>query len=107
MKEFLLTIVAPEKGQLSAADEAKCIADYGRWAKALGQDHVFGRRLALREGEMLPKKDSIITDGPFIEAKELIAGIVLLRANDLKEASEIAKTCPLNTYFHLFVKESQ
>ena len=107
MKEFLLTIVAPNKRQLSAADEAKCIVDYGKWAKSLGEAHILGRRLSLSEGAMLPKKDSIITDGPFIEAKELIAGIVVIQAKDMEEASSIAGTCPLNSYFHLFIKESQ
>ena len=80
--------------------------DYGRWAGNLGEDHVLGSRLAKEEGIVLPKKDSIITDGPFIESKELIVGIVLVRANNLQEASEIASTCPLNAYFHLHIKEA-
>ncbi|SDH51342.1 Uncharacterized conserved protein [Actinokineospora alba] len=35
-----------------------------------------------------------ITDGPFIEAKEVLAGFFLLEANDLDEALEIAKLVP-------------
>lgn len=107
MKEFLITIIAPEKEKLSPSDETRCIADYGKWATELGEIHVFARRLALTKGALLPKNESIITDGPYTEGKELIAGIILIKAKDLTEASAIAKTCPLNSYFHLFVKESQ
>lgn len=35
-----------------------------------------------------------ITDGPFIESKEVLAGFFLLEANDLDEALEIAKLVP-------------
>lgn len=35
-----------------------------------------------------------ITDGPFIESKEVLAGFFLLEAKDLDEALEIAKLVP-------------
>jgi hypothetical protein len=35
-----------------------------------------------------------MSDGPFVEAKEIVAGYVLLRARDLAEAIEVAKGCP-------------
>jgi hypothetical protein len=35
-----------------------------------------------------------ITDGPFTEAKEVIAGFYLIEANDMKEATEIASRIP-------------
>jgi hypothetical protein len=35
-----------------------------------------------------------VTDGPFTEAKELIAGFYLLEANDMKEAVELATRIP-------------
>ena len=35
-----------------------------------------------------------VTDGPFIEAKELVAGFYLLEARDLTEAIEIAGRIP-------------
>lgn len=107
MKDFLITIIAPDERKLSPADEAKCITEYSKWAKKLGDSYILGRRLALNEGTLIPKKESIVTDGPFIEGKELIAGIVLIKAKDLLKARKLASTCPLNSYFHLFVKEAQ
>ncbi len=37
---------------------------------------------------------TIVTDGPFIEAKEAIGGFYLVEAKDLDEALELAAACP-------------
>ena len=37
---------------------------------------------------------TIITDGPFIEAKEALGGFYLIEARDLDEALELAAACP-------------
>lgn len=37
---------------------------------------------------------TIITDGPFIEAKEALGGFYLIEAQDLDEALELAAGCP-------------
>jgi hypothetical protein len=37
----------------------------------------------------------IVTDGPFTEAKEVIAGFWLIQVNSVEEALEWAKRCPL------------
>lgn len=48
------------------------------------------------EGKIVSgKKGQTVTDGPFAESKEAIAGYVLLQADDLNEAIEIAKEWPL------------
>ncbi len=35
-----------------------------------------------------------VTDGPFVEAKELVGGTMLIAAKDFAQASELAKGCP-------------
>jgi hypothetical protein len=39
-------------------------------------------------------RDDVVTDGPFIEAKEVIAGFYILTARDLDHALEIVKRDP-------------
>ena len=36
-----------------------------------------------------------VTDGPFVEAKEMVGGYLLINAKDIKEAVEISKSCPI------------
>ncbi|MEP1094783.1 MAG: YciI family protein [Cyclobacteriaceae bacterium] len=105
MSEYLVLINATNQSNLSPADEDKCMADYGVWAQALGEKHIIGKRLEISQGTLLKSKQIPLTDGPFVEGKELIVGIIILTANSLEEASEIASSCPLGDYFDLLVKK--
>lgn len=104
MSEYLIVIAAENERGLTASEEQHCITEYGKWAEALAEKHIVARRLSLKSGELIPSKNGVTTDGPFVEAKELIAGFVLIEAENQTGASKIASSCPLNEYFHLFVK---
>ena len=47
------------------------------------------------EGAVLKGEKRQITDGPFTEGKEIVGGYIGIKANDLNEAVEIAKGCPI------------
>lgn len=47
-----------------------------------------GARVTFKGGKVT------VTDGPFTEAKELIAGFTLIQANSMAEALEVAKRWP-------------
>ena len=34
------------------------------------------------------------TDGPFVEAKEVVGGFMIVSADNLEEATEVARECP-------------
>jgi hypothetical protein len=40
-----------------------------------------------------PKK--VVTDGPYVEAKELVLGFIVVEARDLAQAVDLAKGCPM------------
>ena len=48
-----------------------------------------------RSGRVIRGKQATVTDGPFVEAKDLIIGFIVLEARDLTHATEIAKGCPI------------
>ena len=39
--------------------------------------------------------DNVVTDGPYTEIKEFINGVMYIRAEDIDEAVELAKGCPM------------
>lgn len=41
------------------------------------------------------KRGQSVTDGPFAEGKEEVGGFMLINANDLATATELAKGCPI------------
>lgn len=57
-------------------------------AEALGGRDV-ARTVRVRKG------DALVTDGPFIEAKEQVAGFILVDVPDAEAAMEIARGIPL------------
>jgi hypothetical protein len=46
-----------------------------------------------KEGCVVNSK-KVVTDGPFVEAKEFVGGFSLVQAADLRAAAEFAKGCP-------------
>jgi len=44
------------------------------------------------------KKGLPVADGPFVESKETVGGFLIFQADDLDEATEIARTCPSLQY---------
>ncbi len=106
MKEYLILISEDSSGELAPVESQHCMTAYGEWATALGEKHIIARRLDDSQGKFLESRRDPVTDGPFAEAKELLAGIILINAESIEEAEEIARACPLNDYFHLYVKKT-
>jgi hypothetical protein len=46
-------------------------------------------------GSVVAGKKKVVTDGPFIEIKDLVLGFNIIEARDLAEAVELAKGCPM------------
>jgi hypothetical protein len=58
-----------------------------------------GTRVRIRQG------NTLVTDGPFAEAKEVAGGYYIVRAATRAEAIEIAKRCPLAKWGTVEVRE--
>ena len=41
------------------------------------------------------RQDRAVTDGPYIEAKDLVLGFIVVEARDLDEATDLAHGCPI------------
>ena len=69
-----------------------------KWEKWIGE--------AMQKGWMLDPGDAltpegcvvnakkVVTDGPFVEAKEIVGGFSIVQADSLEDAAKLAKGCP-------------
>jgi len=58
--------------------------------------HVKDRGQPLEnEGKVVRGSKKVITDGPFPEVKDLVAGFMIVQARDIAQAAELAKGCPI------------
>ena len=46
-------------------------------------------------GRVVRGREKSVTDGPFLEAKDLVAGLAFIQATDLDQATELAQGCPI------------
>jgi len=71
-----------------------------RWLAWLGdletKGHLKNRGQPLEnEGKLVRGKNKVVTDGPFAEVKDLVAGFMIVEARDISQAAELAKGCPI------------
>ena len=68
---------------------------YQDWVNGIiAQDKFVGGTGLDPKGKVI-KTGGVITDGPFAEIKESIAGFIIIRARDLDEAVQLAKGNPI------------
>jgi len=67
------------------------------WMKDLGANgHLKDRGQPLeRAGKLVQGRQKTVTDGPFAEAKDVVGGYTLIEAEDLSEAVQLSKGCPI------------
>lgn len=72
---------------------------WNKWMTALAQQgKLLGGRRLQKEGVVISGTKKAISDGPFVEAKEVIGGYVMIAATDIDEALAISHTCPIFNY---------
>jgi len=96
---FMMMIKSDEQSEAGALPDEQVFVEMGKYNDALTQAGALlaaeglqptskGARVKFSRGK------PTVTDGPFAEAKEVIAGYWIIRANSLQEAIEWAKRVP-------------
>src|SRR5438093_3515547 len=85
---------------LSPEEIQKMVTRWYAWFERLTQEGKCKAGHPLeREGRIVSGRTGrTVADGPFAESKEAIGGYFLLQVDDLDEAVEIAKACPVLEY---------
>ena len=67
-----------------------------QWMESLGQKGILvGGEPLQPTGKQVNGSKKTIIDGPFVEAKELVGGYLIVNAKDINDAVEISKGCPI------------
>lgn len=102
MNEYMLIYQGgdPEWAKNASADEMNAaMAQWGAWMEELSKQeklvtggsplHYSGKRIST---------DKLVTDIAASELKELVSGYSIIRADNIDEALEMAKRCPIFNY---------
>jgi len=100
--KYLLLICDDESVQLSAAELAADPEHQG-WLQETTDRGVFvtgGRLRPVADATTVQVRhdETLVSDGPFAETKDLVGGFVLVECADLDEAIEVAARHPVARY---------
>lgn len=94
MKDFMFIFrgANPKDFKLTPEQHQAMTQKWMNWIGELGAKgrYVSGAPLNTEEGKKIQGEKMVITDGPFAEGKELMGGYCIIKAESLKEATELA-----------------
>jgi hypothetical protein len=96
MKYLMLGAITEAGQQLQSADLESWMVEIGAWYEkhaSSGKLTDAGHQLDWPQTAKTVRASGV-TDGPYIESKEVLGGYSLLETADIDEAVEIAKTWP-------------
>jgi hypothetical protein len=108
MKNFLFVYRSEPNNNQPSPEEMQ--ANMKRWMDWVGsiaaQDKLVDRGSGLQAAGKVVKQNTMVTDGPYTEIKEVIAGYSIIKAASIEEAVTLAEGCPIfNTGGSVEVRE--
>jgi hypothetical protein len=72
------------------------IKQWQDWMGSIAAQGKFaGTNRLSSEGSKVLRANSLVTDGPFTEAKEIVGGYLIVKAANMEEALKLAEGCPI------------
>ena len=96
MTKFLFTYRGASEAAARMAPEEK-EQHMQKWEKWIGEGMEKGWMLDPGDGltaETRVVNAKVVTDGPFVESKEIVGGFSIVQADTIEAAAELAKGCP-------------
>src|ERR1700735_4081525 len=98
MKEFAMIYRSEPMGEIKLTPEGNLVVskEWENWMGGIAAQNKLvspGMRLG-NEGRVV-KPGNVVTNGPFVEIKEMIGGLSIFRADSIEEITEMAKSCPI------------
>lgn len=98
MEEYLLLMrldLLTKEAQPSPEQMQVFMQQYQDWVGGIAARNKFSGGTGLStEGRVLKGTDTV-TDGPYAEIKESLAGFIIVKATDFDDAVSMAKACPI------------
>ncbi|WP_228555004.1 YciI family protein [Catenulispora pinisilvae] len=79
---------------LSPSELQAHVEKWYRWSDELARQGRGGRGAALDNPGATVRGHDLVTDGPYAESKDLVTGSMIIEADSLDDAVDVARTCP-------------
>lgn len=96
MEKFMFLFRGGQDATLSPEAMQANMQKWFGWLGGLSKNgQLVGSEPLEAGGRQLSGQGKVVTDGPFVESKEVIGGYAIITAKNLDEATEIARGCPI------------
>lgn len=101
MNDFVFLFRSTDAGRREAMGSPeraqKSLQTWMAWISELETSgHLKNRGQPLETGgKVVRGKQKEITDGPYVESKDLVLGFLVVQARDIEEAADLARGCPI------------
>ena len=99
MEKFMLIFRGGINHAHNATDSeaaAKNMQAWMTWMQSLGKNGTFVSTDPLQPiGKQVNGTNKVVSDGPYVEANDMIGGYLIVNAKDIDDAVEISKGCPI------------
>ena len=83
-------------GSMSPEEMQQMLQKWQAWiSEGLRQGWMVEAGDGLKKEGRVVNARKVVSDGPFIEVKEMVGGFSIVRADTLDAAAELAKSCPI------------
>jgi hypothetical protein len=97
MTKYMFVYHRPEgAGAKSSPEEMqRLMKKWQDWiAEGMAKGWLVSRGNGLTDGCRVVNTNKVVTDGPFMETKEIVGGFSIVQAENIDAAAELAKECP-------------
>ena len=97
MKEFMMIFIGGDytEADLSPQQMEQRMAKWMSWVEQLTNDgHYIDGKPLEPVGKRVAGSEQVVTDGPFVESKELVGGYFIVKAKDINEAVQLTGGFP-------------
>ena len=97
MTDFMMIFrhTSSPNAELSPQELQESIKQWQDWMGGIAAQGKFKSTNQLGSQGKSLHADQLITDGPYAEVKEIIGGYVIVQAESLDDAMQLAKGCPV------------
>jgi hypothetical protein len=82
--------------QFSPEQMQDILVQWGDWMGSIAaQDKLASRGARLGVEAKVLKPNDVVTDGPYVEMKEMLSGFIIVKTDSIEEATALAKGCPI------------
>jgi hypothetical protein len=106
MEEYMLLVRDYDDKDVTPEEMQGRMEAYRPWMGKMTAEGRYKGGAPLEPGSgRLVKGGKVLTDGPFLESKEIIGGYVIVLADGFEQAARFAQECPLSRHCTLEVRK--